>query len=127
MHATTLARHIEHGAIKEQITRAQERIITEGVDKAVQNQLDKITLSQTLLQQAAEGQELPAHYKTYAELGHDAERMVLQSVGIAPSHTQSAQYLSLTQINLEITPEVARLLRFHDDDEIIDVRDANTQ
>jgi len=104
--------HIDKDAIQTIIQDSQRKIINEAVGKAVQNQIDKITLSGNLLSKALQGQDLPAHYKTYADLGHDAERQLLTSVGIHPSHTQSAQYLNLTRVTLEITPEVARLLRF---------------
>jgi hypothetical protein len=118
--------HIDKDQIQQIIQDNQRKIINEAVGKAVQNQINKITLSGQLVNQALQGEDMPACYKTYADLGHDAEKQLLTSVGIHPSHTQSAQYLSLTQVNLEISPEVAKLLSFDrltntSDDDVITV------
>ncbi len=111
----TIAKYINNADIQDIIKTNQLRVINEGVAEAVENQLLKIKISNNLAGSVLAGNtELPMYYKTYAELGHDAEKQVLNSVGIYPSHAQSIQVLQLTQINLEISPEVARLLAFDD-------------
>jgi hypothetical protein len=125
-------RHNLTPALQDRIRQAQIDLIDASLQKAVENQQLKIEAANTELNSYKRGSDLRPGAKTILELADKAEDRLLQSVGINPSHTQSAQYLNLTQINLEITPEVARLLRFDaldvSESDVIDVMsDDNVQ
>ena len=100
----------------------QTHLIQSSLTKAIQNQIDKITISSDLAAKFRDNKDLPAGYKTYAELGTRAEEKLLESVGIHPSHTQS---ISLTQIMIdarsELSPAVERLLGQHLQGEVTDL------
>lgn len=111
----TMRSHIERrDEITQAIKDAQLRLITTSLNKAVDNQCNKISISAELAEKMRKNIDLPEGYKTYAELGTRAEEKLLESVGIHPSHTQS---ISLTQIMIdarsELSPAVERLLGQH--------------
>jgi hypothetical protein len=100
--------------INQMIKEAQTRLIKNGLGIAIDNQIKKIALSSKITDQIGNAEELSAGSIKALELGHDAEKQILQSVGIHNAHTQS---ITLNQILVdnrsELSPAVESLLTAH--------------
>ncbi len=105
--------------LQDRIRNAQISIINSSLLKAITNQELKISAGNKEITKYHDGKELHDQAKTILELADRAESKLLESVGIYPSHTQSIQVLNLTQINMEISPEVSKLLAFEEAAEVV--------
>ena len=96
------------------IKQAQTELIESSLSIAVQNQAAKIKASQTITNKILNEEKLTDGAVKLLELGHDAERQVLQSVGIHPSHTQSIQINNILVDNRsELSPTIEAMLAKH--------------
>ncbi len=111
---TTMLGHVQKDEIQQLIKSNQMRFIQDALSKAVTNQIDKINISKSLIDKIQQDKDLPKAYKTYAELGHDAEKQLLQSVGIHSAHTQSVVLNNIMiDARSEMSPAVEALLLKH--------------
>lgn len=124
LHPTNLCRNLANkDELRAMIREAQVKLIAGSLDKAVQNQQDKIEISGQMLKRVAKGDDLPKGAKTLLELGDRAEDRLLQSVGIAPAHTQSIQFQQLVIAGgSELSPTVERLLASHIAGDVIEAQ-----
>ncbi|MFA5340594.1 MAG: hypothetical protein WC332_02340 [Clostridia bacterium] len=135
--AMTAHRNLQKDEINQLIKNAQTKLIQNGLDTAIDNQIKKIKLSQKITDQIDNGEELKSGAVKALELGHDAEKQILQSVGIHNAHTQS---ITLNQIlvdnRTELSPAIESMLMSHmknisganiEDAEIIESVEGNDQ
>jgi len=113
--------------IRELIEQAQQKIIDKGLDQVINNQLRKIALGKTILSKKHSEDNIITHEiptiedKTLLELADKAENRLMQSVGLAPSYSQSNAFLQIINNNQAVlSPEVLDLLRVASGD-VIDV------
>ena len=120
-----IAKTLKKDELQQLIRQAQTDLITGSLTTAIQNQADKIKYSGLIAKKIAEriddkadkdnpATALPEGSIKLMELGHDAEKQLLQSVGVHNSHTQS---ITLNQIMIdarsEMSPAVEALLVRH--------------
>ena len=100
--------------LQQQIKQAQTYLINECLMTAVQSQANKIKASQTITNKILNEEKLTDGAVKLLELGHDAEKQMLQSTGIHPSHTQSIQINNILVDNRqELSPAIESLLSKH--------------
>lgn len=109
-----ICRTFQKDEINQLIKQAQIKLIKDGLNNAIDNQIQKINASKTIVNKIVNGEELQTGAVKLAELGHDAEKQLLQSIGIHNAHTQS---ITLNQILIdnrsELSPAVENLLVSH--------------
>ena len=100
--------------LQQQIKQAQTYLINECLMTAVQSQATKIKASQTITNKILNEEKLTDGAVKLLELGHDAEKQMLQATGIHPSHTQSIQINNILVDNRqELSPAIESLLAKH--------------
>jgi ribosomal protein S13 len=111
VHPSNVCRQLQQDGIQELIKAAQVKLVKGSLDKAIQNQQDKIDLSSAIIAQVRNGQETHPLAKTMAELGDRAEQGLMQSTGIAVAHTQSIQINNLLISNtVNLSPAIEAML-----------------
>lgn len=121
---STMRYNLERDDVQNIVKQGQLQLISDALQNAIQNQVDKIKTSGTLISTFSQGKNLPDGYKTYAELGARAEEKLLESVGIHTAHTQSIQVNNiLVDARSEMSPTVEALLSKHlqVEDDVVDV------
>lgn len=110
----TIYHKLHKDEINQLIKKEQARLIRDGLSIAIDNQINKIRLSQKITAQIDNGEDLKSGAVKALELGHDCEKQILQSVGIHNAHTQS---ITLNQILVdnrsELSPAVEKMLISH--------------
>lgn len=109
----TAYRNTNKDEINHKIKKAQSNIINSHLATTVKNQGLKIALGHKLLKQAAKGEELPKESKTILELADKAESRVLESIGIAGSHTSIQVNNILVDNRQELSPAIESMLTQH--------------
>jgi seryl-tRNA synthetase len=111
---SVIHKQFQKDELNQLIKQAQNDLIKNSLATAIQNQSAKIAAGQNIIRQIATGEELTRGAVKLAELAHDSEKQLLQSVGIHPSHTQSIQVNNILIDNrTELSPAVERLLATH--------------
>lgn len=106
--------HIKKDQLQQLIKNAQTELINQSLMTAVDNQINKIKASQTITNKILNEEKLTDGAVKLLELGHDAEKQMLQSTGIHPSHTQSIQINNILVDNRqELSPAIESLLAKH--------------
>lgn len=124
---STAYHNLKKDEINQLIKDCQLKLIASGLKKSVDHQIAKIESSARITAQIDAGADkLPAGAVKLMELGHDAEKQILQSVGIHNAHTQS---ITLNQIMIdarsELSPAIERMLAGHLGGEAIDMVDTS--
>lgn len=121
MHQSTISRTLQKDELNHLIRKAQTDLIKESLSIAIQNQADKIKASGEITHKIRSGEELTTGAVKLLELGHDAEKQVLQSVGIHNAHTQSITLNSIMiDARTELSPTIERMLTAHLSGDIIE-------
>lgn len=111
---TTAFRELKKDEVNRLIKEAQLKLIKNGLEIAVDNQISKIKLGSKITRQIDNAEELAAGSVKAYELAHDSEKQLLQSIGIHNAHTQSIQVNNILVDNRqELSPAVARLISQH--------------
>lgn len=112
-HVTTY-QHLKKDEINQLIKNAQNDLIKNSLQTAIDNQSDKILYGAEIARKIVKNEEIPNGAVKLLELGHDAEKQILQSVGIHNAHTQS---ITLNQILVdnrsELSPAIESMLMNH--------------
>jgi transposase len=109
--AMTAYRTLQKDEINQLIKQAQSNLIKKSLDTAIQNQIDKISAGANITKKIVNGEKLNTGAVKLAELAHDSEKQLLQSVGIHNAHTQSIQVNNILVDNRsELSPAVEALL-----------------
>ena len=121
----TVSKVLNSGDIKSIIEQAQKKLIDDSLETVVANQIRKIELGRQILSKES-GDKHNAigsvKDKDLLELADKAETRIMQSIGIAPAHTQSQVFLAISnQINNLLAPEVLDLLQRRATDTVIDI------
>jgi hypothetical protein len=117
--------------IKSLIEQAQKKLIDDSLQTVVSNQIRKIELAKQILtgkdkDGKSKGKDSHAiatvKDKDILELADKAETRIMQSVGIAPSHTTATVFQQIFNSNMAvISPQVLDMLRQRDTGPVLDI------
>lgn len=110
----TIHHKLQKDEINQLIKKAQTDLIKNSLTTAINNQTEKIKASAEIVKKVTQGEKLTDGSVKLMELGHDAEKQLLQSVGIHTSHTQSIQVNNILVDNRsELSPAIERMIMAH--------------
>ena len=120
---TTISRVLNSAEIKARIEAAQQELIDGSLATVISNQLRKIELSRQILTGDNQDNTIPTvKDKDILELADKAETRIMQSVGIAPSHTTATVFQQIFNSNMAvISPQVLDMLRQRDTGPVLDI------
>lgn len=119
----TVSKVLRSDDIRAMIESAQSKLINDSLSTVVSNQLRKIELSRQILTGDNQDNAIPTvKDKDILELADKAETRIMQSVGIAPSHTTATVFQQIFNSNMAvISPQVLDMLKDRDTRPVLDI------